>query len=295
MTKTLGGDDTHRPTALPRTIARGFAYPEGPRWHSGCLWLADQHGGLIHILEPDGAHRASIAIPGGPSGMGWLPDGDLLVVSMDERRIYRWQEGKALAIHADLSSVHPGQSNDMVVDPAGRAYVGNVGFDYHKGEEPRTTCIAIVDMDGAVTIGADGLFCPNGSVITPDGRTLIVAETFAFRLTAFDIAPDGTLSRRRVFADLSGLSPDGICLDAEGCVWAAIALERAVVRVGDGGTILDRIEIADANPYACMLGGAEGRDLFICCAPDHDPDITRSLMGGRVDVVRVSVGGAGLP
>jgi sugar lactone lactonase YvrE len=227
--------------------------------------------------------------------MGWLPDGELLVVSMDERRIYRWRAREGLTIHAELSSVHPGQSNDMVVDAAGRAYVGNVGFDYHKGEEPRTTCVAIVAADGTVAVGADDLFCPNGSAITPDGRTLIVAETFAFRLTAFDIAPDGTLFHRRVFADLAGRSPDGICLDAEGCVWAAIALDRAVIRVREGGEIVDRIEIADANPYACMLGGADGCDLFICCAPDHDPQTTTALMGGRIDVVRVPVGRAGLP
>ena len=276
-----------------RTIARGFAFPEGPRWHEGRLWFADQHGGTVYVLEPDGSIHEHFDVPGGPSGMGWLPNGDLLVVSMDERRLYRRRSDAQLVVHAELADIHSGQSNDMVVDHLGRAYVGNVGFDYFNGEAPRPTCIAAVADEGMVTVAADHLHCPNGSVITPDGRTFIVAETFAFRLTAFDIDEEGRLSNRRIFADLGGYAPDGICLDAEGCVWVAVALANSVMRVREGGEILTQIPIEGARPYACMLGGMDGRDLFICCASDHDPAVTVKVRSGRIDVARVDVGSSG--
>jgi sugar lactone lactonase YvrE len=276
-----------------RTIASGFAFPEGPRWHEGRLWFADQHGGTVYVLDPDDNVHEHFAVPGGPSGMGWLPNGDLLVVSMDERRLYRRGSDGRLVVHADLADMHSGQSNDMVVDHRGWAYAGNVGFDYFSGEAPRPTCIAAVAPDGTVEMAADHLHCPNGSVITADGRTFIVAETFAFRLTAFDIDEEGRLSNRRTFADLDGYSPDGICLDAEGCVWVAVALANCVIRVREGGEILTQIPIEGAQPYACMLGGMDGHDLFICCASDHDPTVTVKIRSGRIDVVRVDVGSSG--
>ncbi|OYX94487.1 MAG: hypothetical protein B7Y74_06930, partial [Novosphingobium sp. 35-62-5] len=223
------------------------------------------------------------------------PDGDLLVVSMNERCVYRWRSEVRLAVHAELGHLHLGQSNDMVVSHNGRAYVGNVGFDYFKGDLPQPTNLVAIEVGGAARIVADDLLCPNGMVISPDGRTLIVAETFGFRLTAFDIAPDGSLSNRRVFADLAGRSPDGICMDAEGCVWAAIALDRCVIRVREGGEIADRVVTIGANPYACVLGGRDRRELHICCAPDHNSELTTSLLAGRVDTLRVSVPGAGNP
>jgi len=187
-----------------RTIATGFAFPECPRWHDGLLWFSDQHDCKVHVLTPDGAAVETFDVPGRPSGLGWLPDRDLLVVSMLERRLYRRRNG-ALSIYAELSALHPGQSNDMVVDREGRAYVGNIGFDFHAGEAFRPTAIALVTPDGTVSVAADEVACPNGSVIAPDGRTLIVAESFGMRLMEFDIAADGTLTDRRVFAELGGL------------------------------------------------------------------------------------------
>jgi len=280
-------------TAAARTIAGGFSYPECPRWRDGQLWFADQHDGLVHVLDGTGARLEHVAVPGGPSGMGWLPGGDLLVVSMHERKLHRRGADGRLAVHADLRDVHSFHSNDMVVDARGRAYVGNIGFDFYAGDAPAPTVMAMVTPEGKVSVAANGLMCPNGTVITPDGRTLIVAESMAARLTAFDIGADGGLSGRRLFAAVDGHVPDGICLDAEGHVWAASPYERVVLRVSPAGEIVARITIADANPYACVLGGADGRDLFICVAPDHDPDVTVKLRGGRIDVSRVSVPMAG--
>jgi sugar lactone lactonase YvrE len=244
----------------------------------------DEHGNLLD----------QFAVPGNPSGLGWLPAGDLLVVSMQERCLYRRRDG-SLARYADLAPWHVFQSNDMVVDAAGRAYVGNVGFDYFAGEKPRATNIALVDRDGNTALAAENLECPNGTVVTPDGRTLIVAETFGRRLTAFTIARDGSLSGRRVFAQLDEHVPDGITLDAEGCVWVASPYSQCALRVRDGGEIVERVPIADSQPFACMLGGADRKTLYLCCAPHHLAAETQRLRGGRIDAVRVAIPGVGLP
>lgn len=278
-----------------RTIAGEFVYPECPRWHDGHLWFADQHAGLVHVLGSDGVRRESFTVPGGPSGMGWLPDGDLLVVSMHERKLFRRNAAGKLTLHADLAGVHPFHSNDMVVDAGGRAYVGNIGFDFYAGQPPAPTVLAMVAPDGSVSVAADGLMCPNGAAISPDGRTFVIAELMATRLTAFDIGADGSLSNRRLFASVAGHVPDGICLDADGHVWAASPYEKTVLRVSPAGAIVDRVIIPDANPYACMLGGADGRDLFICVAPHHDPEVTAKFRGGRIDVARAPAPGAGRP
>lgn len=275
------------------TILRGLAFPEGPRWHDGRLWVSDQHAGAVHVVTGEGVVEETFEVPGGPSGMGWLPDGDLLVVSMLERRLYRRGKAGGLAVHAELAQLHPGHSNDMVVDRAGRAYVGNIGFDFDHGEAPGPTVMAIVTPDRGVAVAADDLMCPNGAVITPDGATLIVAESMAGRLTAFDVGPDGALSGRRVFADIGDHVPDGICLDAEGCVWVASPFAKAVIRVREGGGIVARVEIADAQPYACALGGDDGRSLFICCAGDHDRAVTMRTRTGRIDRIEVAVASAG--
>lgn len=279
----------------PRTIASGFAFPEGPRWHDGRFWFSDQHAQEVVVLEPDGALVERFAVPGGPSGLGWMPDGTLLVVSMHERRLYRRAHDGTLSVHADLSAYHPGHSNDMVVDRHGRAYVGNIGFDFDGGETPCKTCIVAVEPDGTVAAAADDIDCPNGTVISADGKTLIIAESMGRCLTQFDIDLAGKLSGRRVFADLGEHVPDGICLDAEGAVWIAAPYAHAALRVAEGGEIVGRVSTEGAMPYACMLGGADGRDLYLCCAPDHDAKVTLAARGGRIDVVRVDVAGAGLP
>lgn len=276
-----------------RTLATGFAYPEGPRWHGGALWFSDQHAGTVHALSSAGERLDSYAVEGGPSGLGWMPDGSMLVVSMDGRKVLRRGKGR-FEVHADLSAHHRAQSNDMVVLPSGRAYVGNIGFDFDHGEAPAPTMLLLVEPDGAVRTVAENLSCPNGMVGTPDGKVLIVAESLANRLTAFDIAADGGLGNRRIFADLPGHVPDGICLDAEGQIWFASPFTHSAVRVRDGGDITATVEV-DAGVFACMLGGTDGRDLFLCCASSHARHETTRQMSGRIDVVRVDVAHAGWP
>ncbi len=277
-----------------RTLARGFAFPECPRWRDGQLWFSDQHDGKVHVLTQDGEAIETFDVPGRPSGLGWLPDGDLLVVSMLERRLYRRRNGR-LSVYSELAALHPGQSNDMVIDREGNAYVGNIGFDFHAGEAFRPTVIALLTPDGQLSVAAAEIACPNGSVIAPDGRTLIVAESFGMRLMEFDIAPDGTLTNRRVFADLGGLVPDGICLDADGCVWVAAPYAGAAIRVARGGEVVDRVPIPGATAYACMLGGADGRDLYLACATGHEPHETILVRTGRIDVARAPAARAGWP
>jgi sugar lactone lactonase YvrE len=277
-----------------KTLAGGFAFPEGPRWHADRLWFSDQHDSKVYALDLDGTVSEEFEVPGRPSGMGWLPDQDLIVVSMQERRLYR-RHGGDLQPYADLSAIHSFYSNDMVVDGQGRAYVGNIGFDFENGGAPASTAMALVGTDGAVSTAATDLMVPNGTVISADGRTLIVAESLANRLTAFDIGADGTLSGRRLFAALGDHVPDGICLDREGCIWFASCFVGAVFRVREGSEILDRVPVEKANPYACMLGGEDGCDLFICCAPHHEPKRTREMRGGRIDVARAPAAAAGRP
>jgi len=276
------------------TLATGFVFPEGPRWHGDHLWFSDQHDEKVHVLTPEGFPVESFDVPGRPSGMGWLPDGDLLVVSMLERKLYRRHDG-VMTLHADLKALHPGHSNDMVVDARGRAFVGNIGYDFHAGAEFKPTIMTLVAPDGAVSVAAEDLHCPNGPVVTPDGKRLIVAESFGHRLTEFDIADDGKLINRRLFADLDGKVPDGICLDAEECVWVAAPFANACLRVARGGTVVDTVPIQNGAPYACMLGGADGRDLFICCATEHAPELTVRLREGRIDAARAPAPRAGRP
>ena len=183
----------------------------------------------------------------------------------------------------------------MVVDAHGRAYVGNFGFDMYGGEEARDTCMVAVDPDGTARVAADGLAFPNGTVITDDGATMIVGESYGGRLTVFTIDSDGSLGSRRLFAQLQGAVPDGICLDAEGAVWSACPLTGRCLRVRDGGEVLDEIKVTNDFAYACMLGGEDRRTLYMCTAPSSDPKETVGMRGGRIEAVRVEVPGAGLP
>lgn len=277
----------------PRVVLAGLRFPEDPRWHDGRLWFSDMHAGHVLALDDAGHAETIVTLDDEPSGLGWLPDGRLLVVSVRERRLLRREADGRLAVHADLSPVLPFHANDMVVDGRGRAYVGNFGFDLNGGEKPKPTTMALVHPDGRVGVAAADLSFPNGTVITPDGRTLIVGETMAGRLTAFDVGPDGTLSNRRVWAQLENALPDGICLDAEGAIWVASPFSKAFLRVREGGAIADRIDVEN-NAYACMLGGADRRTLFLCTAGHHDPARTVTNHG-RIEAVEVDVPGAGLP
>ena len=276
-----------------RTLLGGLTFPEGPRWRDGRLWFSDFYCHQVVAVDLAGARETIAEVPGQPSGLGWLPDGSLLIVSMRDQKLLRLAGG-SLHHHADLSGHARYWCNDMVVDSRGRAYVGNFGFNRHDGETPRATDLVLVDPDGACSVAARGLWFPNGTVITPDGRTLIVAETRANRLCAFDIAADGSLSGRRIFAATRSMYPDGICLDAEGAVWVADPRNREVVRFRDGGAIAERIDLGDRGAYACMLGGEDGRTLFICTCSGSGPEIA-AARSGRIEITRVDVPGAGLP
>jgi sugar lactone lactonase YvrE len=286
-----------------QVMIEGLHFGEGPRWHDGALWFSDFYDHAVKrvsIGHDDGLGVAAAAVVAEmddqPSGLGWLPDGSLLAVAMQTRQVRRY-DGSEWTVHADLSEVATFHCNDMVVDADGRAYVGNFGFDLFEAMTsgnpqpfdtyPKAT-MAIIEPDGTVRRGPDELMFPNGSVITPDGGTLIVAETLGGRLTAFDRASDGTLSNRRVWADLPGRAPDGICLDAEGAVWVADALAIACVRVAEGGAILDTVTPSQ-SAYACALGGDDGQTLFVLTAASSAPQIVASTRTGRIETAHVTV------
>lgn len=281
-------------SCAPELLLEGLAFAESPRWHEGRLWFSDFYTQRVQRLGPDGRRETVVQVSGQPSGLGWLPDGRLLVVSMTDRRLL-CLEADGLREWADLSALAPFHCNDMVVDAEGRAYVGNFGFDYQAREQPRATGLILVDRAGHPRVVADDLLFPNGCVITPDGATLIVAETFGQRLSAFDIAADGSLRRRRLWAQLPGSSPDGICLDAEGAVWLASPVRREVLRVREGGAVTHRLSLP-GQPVACMLGGADRRTLYILSAPvmlPREAALARRL--ATIHALRVTVPGAGRP
>lgn len=284
-------------------LTEGLFFGEGPRWHQGRLWYSDFYDHQVRSLDAAGVVRTELEIDDQPSGLGWLPDGRLLVVAMHSRKLLR-VDPDGVKVHADLEPVADYHTNDMVVDGHGRAYVGNFGFRLDEEIKARgvpsvladhpTTRLARVDPDGRVQVAATDLHFPNGTVITPDGRTLIIAETLAMRLTAFDIGADGSLSNRRVWATLGMRAPDGICLDADGHVWIANAIGPECVLVAQGGEIV--ATVAASQPcYACMLGGPQRRTLFMMTAPSSMPDIVSAARQGRIECAEVRTPGAGLP
>ena len=275
-----------------RVLFSGGAFLEGPRWRAGKLWFSDMHGGEIMTVDMDGNTESVARVPQRPSGLGWLPDGRMLAVSMTDRKLLRMESG-GFVEHADLSGMAPHECNDMVVDRQGRAYVGHFGFDHFSRADFRPASLIAVETDGSARVVADGLRFPNGTVISDDGRTLIVGESYGRRLTAFDVEGDGSLSNRRLWADI-GMAPDGICLDEEGCVWVASPTERALVRVREGGGIASRIEVG-RKAIACMLGGPDRRTLFALTAETTQPDKALQLRSASIEAVTVAVPGAGLP
>lgn len=284
-------------------LTEGLFFGEGPRWRDGRLWFSDFYDHGVKSIDSNGVTRTELEIDDQPSGLGWLPDGRLLVVAMHRRRVLR-VDPDGVHLHADLADVASYHANDMVVDAHGRAYVGNFGFPLDEALKTRgvegviadhpTARLARVAADGSVHMAAMDLHFPNGMVITPDGRTLIVAETLAMRLTAFDIGPDGALANRRVWATLGMRAPDGICLDANGHVWIANAIAPECVLVAPGGEIMATVETSQPS-FACMLGGDDRRTLFAMTAPSSVADVVATVRQGRIECAEVRVHGAGRP
>jgi len=278
----------------PQVLVDGLCFPEGPRWHDGKFWFSDMHAKRVVRVGSDGRAETVVEVPNNPSGLGWLPDGRLLVVSMNDRRLLRLDPG-GLALHAELGHIATFHCNDMVVDRHGRAYVGNFGYDLIANEAPKPTALARVDPDGKTHIAATDLLFPNGTVITPDERTLIVGESFGARLTAFDLARDGSLSNRRVWSPLEGGAiPDGIALDAEGAIWVASPTTGECLRVHEGGRVSARVR-GQGLAYACALGGPDRRTLYVCTAETHHPVECVEKRTGRIEIHNVDVPGAGWP
>lgn len=263
-------------------LARGLAFPEGPRWHDGALWFSDMYAGEVLRLVPGGVPERVVEVPQSPSGLGFLPDGRLLVVSMHDRRVLRL-DPDGLRLHADLSTVASWHTNDMLVDPAGRAYVGNFG-DASAPPDPVTPAnLALVQPDGTVGVAAPDLHLANGMALINGGRTLVVAETRALppRLTAFDVAADGSLSGRRVLVQFAAELPDGICADAAGTLWVASPFTGEILRITADGAVQGRIR-APQPPYACMLGGTGQDTLFVCTSDTWRPDEALAARSGQI-------------
>ncbi|SHK37571.1 Sugar lactone lactonase YvrE [Pseudonocardia thermophila] len=292
-------------------VAEGFTYLEGPRWHDGRLYFVDFYTHTVNAVAADGGPVEQIAVVDQqPSGLGWLPDGRMLVVSMKDRRVLRQEPDGTLVEHADLSKLCPWHTNDMVVAPNGNAYVGNFGFDVMGDAEHEFTNVVLVRPDGSAEVVAEDLSFPNGMVITPDERTLIVNELFGNRVSAFDINPDGTLGPRRDFANFgdlgdekswqkrveqSTITPDGLTMDAEGAIWIADCAHSRALRIAPGGKILDEVSTAPNGVFAVALGGDDGRTLFMCVAPDFDEKARSANREAQMHAVRVDVPHAGTP
>jgi sugar lactone lactonase YvrE len=266
------------------TLVDELVFPEGPRWHNGELWFSDIWDDRVARVTTDG-ECIIVARLEQPSGLGWLPDGRMIVVAMGARKLLRQERTGELVVHADLAPFVDWPCNDMVVAADGTAYVGHFGWDRQHGTtEPRTASVLRVQPDGSVDVAADDMDFPNGMAITADGATLIVAESSASRVTAFDRNADGSLANRRTFADFTAkaVRPDGICLDVDGALWVPDPSGRRVLRVLDGGVITETTDISDAAPLACAIGGAEGRTLFITFASIFEQDKAVAARSGRV-------------
>jgi sugar lactone lactonase YvrE len=276
-------------------LADGFIFLEGPRWHDNQLWLSDMRGETVYTLTEAGKRTKIASFPKHPSGINFLPDGRVVIISMQDRKLMQVEAGGKLTEYVDLSSMVSHDINDSVCDAAGNIYVGNFGYDLLAGEAPKTADLIMVSPSRQCKVVASGLEFPNGAVITPDGRTLIIAETFGHKLSAFDRAADGTLSNRRVWAALGERTPDGICLDAEGAVWVASFVTGEFVRVLPDGSIGDIVATPGKRAVACNLGGADGRTLFGLTFAGELADLGSGKPLAAVEVCRVEVAAAGSP
>jgi sugar lactone lactonase YvrE len=297
----MGAMETQREVRL---LVDGGSFFECPRWHEGRWWVSDFHRHSVFAIGQDGQQQVAMTVDAQPAGLGWLPDGSLLVASMKDHRLLRKWPDDSITEHADLTGLCRGYLNDMIVDAEGRAYVGNFGYAVAAGESRAPCPLVCVDVDGTASIVGEDLLFPNGTVITADGRTLIVAETMGCRLSAFTIQPDGSLTDRRIWAQLAPtpapdaevpIGPDGCCLDAEGQIWVADAFGRRCRRIGEGGAISEEITIPGQGIYACMLGGSDGRTLLMCVAPNFGEANRRDVRDASLFTTQVDVPRAGLP
>jgi sugar lactone lactonase YvrE len=278
------------------TLLGGRAFLEGPRWHTdadgrSALYVSDMHAHEVLRVELDGSTTVVATLDAAPSGLGWLPDDRMLIVSMDDRRVLRVERDGSLVEAADCSGLAPNEINDMVVDRHGHAFISQFGSDFHAGEPLVAAPVLRVDPDGSVRPATDGLRMANGMVITADGRTLVIAESAGRCLTAFDLADDGTLTNQRRWADLpEGDYPDGICIDAEDAIWIAGPASDRFVRVREGGEVTDVIDVTGRHAIACAIGGADGTTLFLCTSPTHgQPDESRATRDAKVEITTVAV------
>jgi sugar lactone lactonase YvrE len=277
-----------------RTLMTGLSFPESPRWHDDRLWVSDWGAHEVIAVDPEGKSEVIVRVPSFPMCIDFLPDGRLVIVSASQGLLLRREPDGSLVTHADLTGLSKHPWNDIVVDGRGTAYVNNIGFDFPGGEFA-PGILASVTPDGSTRQVAEGVAFPNGMVVTPDNSTLIVAESYGNRLTAFDIAADGSLSNRHVWADLGDGVPDGICLDAENAVWYGDVPNRRCVRVGEGGEVLQTIDL-DRGCFACMLGGADKRTLFLIANEWTGPtNIAEGPGRGQVLAAPAPAPGAGWP
>jgi sugar lactone lactonase YvrE len=284
--------------AEPHVLMTGIAFGEQPRWHDGRLWFSDwgPHEVIALDLDLDGRSEVVVQAPSFPCCVDWLPDGRLLVVSGREGLLLRQESDGSLVTHGDLNAVsRPAAGNELVVDGRGNAYVNGGGFDLMSGEPFAPGIVALVTPDGSARLVADDIAFPNGMLVTPDNATLIVAESYAKRLTAFDIGGDGSLWNRHVWADLADGVPDGICLDAENAVWYGDVPNKRCVRVREGGEVLQTVEL-DRGCFACALGGADRRTLFMTATEWNGPEsMFAGPRTGQVLTVEAPAHGVGWP
>lgn len=276
-------------------LSDGFTFLEGPRWHGNRLWLSDMWGKTVYTLSASGKRTKIATLDNRPSGISFLPDGRVVVVSMADRKLMLVDTNGTTSTYADLSGYVSHDINDTVADRDGNIYVGNFGYDLLNHAEPKTADLVMVTPKRELRVVARDLQFPNGAVITPDGSTLIIAETFGAKLTAFDRAADGTLSNRRVWAELGERTPDGICLDASGAIWVSSFMTGEFVRVKEGGAVLDIITCPGKRAVACNLGGEEGRTFFALTFAGELDDVASGKQLAAVEVCRVVVGAAGSP
>lgn len=297
-----------KPKHSVNCVASGLSFLEGPRWHHGRLYASDFNSRRVLAFDEAGKMETICAVPNQPSGLGFAPNGDLLVVSMIDCALMRLR-GSQLETVADLSRDAPFHCNDLLVDPVGRAYVGNFGWNIMRDPIIQSTVLMLVQPDGSASVAAKDMIFPNGMALTPDGRTLFVSETFAPRISAFDVAADGSLSRRRIWAAFSPQPftsvldaiaarvplPDGMALDAEGALWIGDAAGNGALRIAPGGEIIDKVDTGDHAVFAVALGGADRKTLYMCAAPPMTQEELHLSDQASLLSCRVEQPGVGLP